>query len=83
MNKNEIKVFNKLNKERKSLYWKIHNISDEKRETRVFLRKKFMELKQIFMKYKTDKNLISEKSNKLLESYLNKFKQMLKDKGIE
>ncbi len=91
-NKNIIKLkrkFNKLDKERKSLYWLIHNLNDDYYQVRVDLRKKFSLLKSIFLKYKYNKDSLTEDILKQLENNLIKFKKYMeqqlekRDKELE
>ena len=71
---NLIRQFNKLDKERKSLYWEIDTLSDDFYSARVELRKNFSKLKSIFYKYKQNKNLITPEILENLRNNLEKFK---------
>jgi len=91
-NKNIIELkrkFNKLEKERKSLYWLIHNLSDDYYQVRVDLRKKFSMLKSIFLKYKYNKDSLTPEILEQLENNLIKFKKYMeqqlekRDKELE
>ena len=77
---NYIKKFNKLNKERKSLYWLFNDLED--REKRIKIRKAFIKVKAQFMQYKNNKNLLDEKAIKKLKENLNLFKTYLKYKKV-
>ena len=84
-NKNIIelkKKFNKLEKERKSLYWLIDNLDDDFYAVRKDLRKKFSQLKLIFLKYKKNKDNLTNEILEQLEKNLNKFRDYM-DKVIE
>jgi len=84
-NKNIIELkrkFNKLEKERKSLYWLIDNLDDDFYSIRVELRKKFSQLKMIFLKYKKNKDNLTPEILEQLENNLNKFRNYM-DKRIE
>jgi len=74
--------FNKLEKERKSLYWLIDNLDDDFYFVRVELRKKFSQLKLIFLKYKKNKDNLTEEILEQLEKNLNKFRDYV-EKMIE
>jgi len=70
-----IKKFNKLDRERKNLYWKIDTLNDNLYFTRVDLRKKFSRLKTIFYKYKQNKDLINPEILEKLKENLKKFNE--------
>jgi len=72
-----IRKFNKLNRERKSLYWEINNLNDDFYQVRVELRKKFSQLKMIFEKYKKNKELLNNEVLENLENNLIKFKKYI------
>jgi len=72
-----IRKFNKLNNERKSLYWEIDNLDDNFYLVRVELRKKFSQLKMIFEKYKKNKELLNNEVLEKLENNLIKFKEYI------
>ena len=74
--------FNKLEKERKSLYCLIDNLDDDFYFVRVELRKKFSQLKLIFLKYKKNKDNLTEEILEQLEKNLNKFRDYV-EKMIE
>ena len=80
-NKNIIELkrkFNKLEKERKSLYWEIDALSDNYYQVRVDLRKKFSRLKLIFSRWKQNKDNLTPEILEQLENNLNKFKEYMK-----
>jgi len=80
MNKNEIKIFNMLEKQRKSLYKRIDKIEDDKK--RISLKKNYMKLKDIFKTYKTDKNKIDKIAVEKLKTYLDNFIKFLDKNNV-